>query len=220
VSSLAILNLPNLISLLRIAVIPVFLVLLTAERYTGALVLFALTAATDSLDGAIARFTNTRTTFGAYIDPLADKLLLTSSFLVLAFLRFVPSWLTILVVSRDLIILAGFVRLFSITKHFITVPLPSLVGKASTFLQLLTVTLTLLSLHDPDWSLPLLRQGVIFLAGGTTALSGFQYLQRFRRLYQERLGPGEQEAQKDLSLNSEKSAQEKEEERRYVAKAR
>ncbi len=219
-SSAVVLNLPNLISLLRIAVIPVFLVLLTAERYTGALVLFALTAATDSLDGAIARLTNTRTTFGAYIDPLADKLLLTSSFLVLAFLGFVPRWLALLVVSRDMIILIGFVRLFFITELLVAVPPPSLVGKASTFLQLLTVTLTLLSLHDPDWSLPLLRQGVIFLAGGTTALSGFQYLYRFQRLYQERLGLSEQEAQKVSSLDSGKSDQEKEEERRYVAKAR
>lgn len=212
-SSVAVLNLPNLITLLRIVVIPVFLILLTAERYTDALILFILAATTDSLDGAIARLTNTRTAFGAYIDPLADKLLLMSSFVVLAFLGFVPRWLAILVISRDVIILIGFVALFFITEHSIAVR-PSLLGKASTFLQLLTITLTLLSLHGPDWYLPLLWHGVILLAGGTTALSGFQYL------YRGLLWLGEQEAQKGSPVDSGKADQEKEEKWRYLAKAR
>jgi cardiolipin synthase len=210
-----VLNLPNLITLLRVAVVPVFLILLTAERYTEALVLFILAAATDSLDGAIARLTNTRTTFGAYIDPLADKLLLMSSFIVLAFLRLVPLWLTLLVVSRDMIILMGFVRLFFITEHFIAVPPPGLPGKACTFLQLLTVTLTLLSLHDPVWHLPLLWYGAILLAGGTTILSGFQYLYRFQRLYRKQMGLDEHETQEGFSIDSGKANQEKEEKRQY-----
>lgn len=206
--STAVFNLPNLITLLRIGAVPVFLILLTSERYTDALILFILTAATDSLDGAIARFTNTRTAFGAYIDPLADKLLLMSSLLVLAFLGFVPRWLAILVISRDVITLIGFVVLFFSTGHFIAVR-PSLVGKASTFLQLLTVTLTLLSLHNPGWHLPLLWHGAILLAGGTTVLSGFQYL------YRALLWLGEQEAREVSPANRGKEDQEREEERRY-----
>jgi cardiolipin synthase len=213
-SSAAVLNLPNLITLLRIVVIPVFLILLTDGRYRDALILFVLAAATDSLDGAIAQLTHTRTTFGTYIDPLADKLLLMGSFVVLAFLGFVPRWLAILVISRDVTILIGFVVLFFMTRRFIAVQ-PSLIGKASTFLQLLTVTLTLLSLHNPDWHLPLIRHSVILLAGGATTVSGFQYL------YRALLWLSEQEENPEVSLpGAGKVDGEKEERRKYSVRGR
>jgi cardiolipin synthase len=173
----SILNWPNLITLVRIGAIPVFLILLTDGRYTEALVVFVVAGATDSLDGAIARLTNSHSAFGAYIDPLADKLLLVSAFLILAFLGFVPRWLTILVISRDVIILIGFVVLFVMTGRAIAIR-PTLVGKACTFFQLLTVTLALLVLHNPNWRFPFLWQCVLILAGGATTVSGFQYLSR------------------------------------------
>ncbi len=172
-----VLNLPNLITLIRIAAIPLFLILLTAERYGGALLLFGLSALTDSLDGAIARLTHSRTVFGAYIDPLADKLLLASSLIFLSFLGLIPLWLTIVVVSRDIVILLGFVVLFLASGRAIEVE-PSFLGKGSTFLQLLTVTLTLLFLYRPEWHWPWVWQGVLFLAGGATILSGIQYFYR------------------------------------------
>ena len=84
-SSSTILNLPNLITFLRIGAIPLFLILLTDQQYTEALIVFVLAGVTDSIDGAVARLTNSHTALGAYIDPLADKLLLVSSFLILAF---------------------------------------------------------------------------------------------------------------------------------------
>lgn len=177
VLSSSILNLPNLLTLLRIGAIPLFLILLTDQRYTEALVVFVVAGVTDSLDGAIARLTNSHTTLGAYIDPLADKLLLVSSFIILAFLGFVPRWLAILVVSRDVIILVGFAVLYFITGHSITVR-PTLIGKVSTFFQLLTVTLTLIALHNPAWRFPLLWHASLILAGGTVTLSGGQYLSR------------------------------------------
>jgi len=173
----AILNLPNLITFLRIGAIPLFLILLTDKRYTEALVVFVAAGATDSLDGAIARLTNSHTVLGAYIDPLADKLLLLSSFTVLAFLGFVPRWLAILVISRDVFILIGFAVLFFITGHSITVR-PTFVGKVCTFFQLLTITLTLVSLHNPAWQFPLLWHSTVTLAGGATTVSGLQYLSR------------------------------------------
>ena len=175
--SSSILNLPNLITLLRIGAIPLFLILLTDERYTEALVVFVVAGASDSLDGAIARLTNSHTALGAYIDPLADKLLLVSSFIILAFLGFVPRWLAILVISRDVIIMVGFAVLFFITGHSIEVR-PTFVGKACTFFQLLTVTLTLVSLHNPAWRFPLLWQTTLVLAGGAVTISGLQYLSR------------------------------------------
>lgn len=173
----SVLNLPNSITFLRIGAIPIFLILLTDQQYTAALLVFLLAGATDSLDGALARLTNSRTALGAYIDPLADKLLLVSSFVILAFLGFIPRWLAILVISRDVIILLGFVVLFLVTGHSIAVR-PSFIGKVSTFFQLLTVTLTLVSLHNPAWRFPLLWYSVLALSGGATVFSGIQYLSR------------------------------------------
>ena len=177
VLSSSILSLPNLLTLLRIGAIPLFLILLTDQRYTEALFVFVMAGVTDSLDGAIARLTNSRTILGAYIDPLADKLLLVSSFIILAFLGFVPRLLAILVISRDVIIMVGFAVLYFITGHSITVR-PTLVGKVCTFFQLLTVTLTLVALHNPAWRFPLLWHASLILAGGTVSLSGLQYLSR------------------------------------------
>ena len=175
--SLAILNLPNFITLLRIGAIPIFLIFLTDARYTDALIVFILAGVTDSLDGALARLTNSHTALGAFIDPLADKLLLVSSFLILAFLGHIPRWLAILVISRDVIILIGFAVLYFITGHSIAVR-PTLVGKVCTFFQLLTVTLTLVRLHNAAWQFPLLWQVTLVLAGCAVTVSSFQYLSR------------------------------------------
>jgi len=175
--SSTILNLPNLITLLRIGAIPLFLILLTDKQYTEALIVFTVAAATDSLDGAIARLTNSRTVLGSYIDPLADKLLLVSSFLILTYLGFIPHWLAILVVSRDVIILVGFLVLFVITGHSIVIQ-PTFVGKASTFFQLLTVTQTLLALHNPLWRFAWLWGPTLAVTGAATVVSGLQYLVR------------------------------------------
>ena len=204
-------NFPNLITFLRISAVPVFLILLSAERYEGALALFVFTAATDSLDGAIARLTQTHTVLGAYIDPLADKLLLVSSFVFLTSAQAVPLWLTILVISRDVVIVVGFAALFLSTGRLIDVR-PTLVGKGTTFFQLLTVVLALLSLSRPDWNLALLRQCSVVLAGGATVLSGLQYLLRgFSWL-------GEREAE-ESSLLSAGAVREEADETRYRPKA-
>jgi cardiolipin synthase len=208
--SSSILNLPNLLTLLRIGAIPLFLILLTDQRYTEALIVFAVAGATDSLDGAIARLTNSRTILGSYIDPLADKLLLVSSFLILTFLGFIPHWLAILVISRDVIILTGFVVLFIITGHAIAVR-PTFVGKSCTFFQLLTVTQTLVALHEPAWRFPLLWYSTLALAGGATTASGLQYLARaFQWLNQ-------QDEQPPLSLPGEGRSDTGESRQRYSA---
>ncbi len=163
--------------MLRIGAIPLFLILLTDKEYTNALIVFAIAAATDSLDGGIARLTNSRTVLGSYIDPLADKLLLVSSFLILTYLGFIPHWLAILVISRDVIILGGFLVLFMITGRSIVIR-PTFVGKASTFCQLLVVTQTLVALHNPHWRIPWLWGSTLAVAGAATVVSGLQYLVR------------------------------------------
>ena len=178
----SVLNLPNLITLLRIGAIPVFLILLVDERYTEALIVFILAGITDSLDGLLARWLDARTTLGAFIDPLADKLLLVSSFVILAFLGDIPRWLAVLVIMRDVIILIGYSVLFFVTGHAIEVR-PTLIGKASTFFQLLTVSMTLVALHNAAWQIPLLRDASEILAGATVTISGLQYLSRALRWF-------------------------------------
>lgn len=178
----SVLNLPNFITLLRIGAIPIFLILLVDERYTEALIVFILAGITDSLDGLLARWLDARTTLGAFIDPLADKLLLVSSFVILAFLGDIPRWLAVLVIMRDVIILIGYSVLFFVTGHAIEVR-PTLIGKASTFFQLLTVSMTLVALHNVAWQIPLLRNTSEILAGVTVTISGLQYLSRALRWF-------------------------------------
>ena len=180
----SVLNLPNLITLLRIGAIPIFLILLVDERYTEALIVFILAGITDSLDGLLARWLDARTTLGAFIDPLADKLLLVSSFVILAFLGDIPRWLAVLVIMRDVIILIGYSVLFFVTGHAIEVR-PTLIGKASTFFQLLTVIMALVALHNAAWQIPLLRDTSEILAGATVTVSGLQYLSRAFRWFNE-----------------------------------
>lgn len=171
------LNVPNALTLIRILTIPGFLILLTSGRPGMALAVFVAGGITDALDGAIARLTDTKTELGAILDPLADKLLLLSSFCVLAFMELVPNWLTVLVIFRDVFLLTGYFFLFVFTGEWIEVR-PSVVGKMTTFFQLGAVTLVLVSVVWPDGWLANLRTGFFIAAGTTTGLSGLQYMLR------------------------------------------
>ena len=167
-------NLPNVISLVRILVIPFFVMLLIYHLPGWALLVFVLTAVTDVVDGYIARARMQRTPLGATLDPLADKLLLTTAFLTLAYLGILPAWLAILVVSRDVIIVFG-----SLLLHLTTGSLkiePTLLGKATTTTQVLTVSFGLL-VNLTGWGVWVLWICVA-AAAAFTALSGAQYIYR------------------------------------------
>jgi cardiolipin synthase len=172
-----VLNVPNILTLVRILTIPAFLILLTSGRPVVALAVFVAGGITDALDGAIARLTDTKTELGAILDPLADKLLLLSSFCVLALMELVPNWLTILVLCRDVFLLVGYFFLFVFTGEWIEVR-PSVVGKMTTFFQLASVTIVLFSVCWPD-VIPSTARTALFVAAGTfTGLSGLQYMGR------------------------------------------
>ncbi len=167
-------NIPNSLTILRIFLIPVYIGFLVYEQYDQALLVLLVAGATDALDGTIARVANQRTRLGAFLDPLADKLLLTSGFLTLSAIHLIPSWVTIVVVSRDLMLLLGTaVARFTETSVDIT---PTFLGKGTTFLQLTYVLLVIfLSSRRIDLSViqPLLIGMVVF-----TLLSGSHYLYR------------------------------------------
>ena len=190
------LNLPNFLTLIRIATIPLFLVLLFSRYYTWALIVFAFGGITDALDGPVARLTKQRTRLGAYLDPLADKLLIISSLVVLSHVGAAPAWFTILVLSRDLIVTLGYATIYFWVQEKMEIH-PSIMGKANTFLLLLTVTAILLSLYDPDL-IPKSPLGVgsiriamleflILLTALTTVVSGLQYVYRGFVWFQDRV---------------------------------
>jgi cardiolipin synthase len=174
---LTVVNLPNFLTLLRIVAIPIFLILLESFRYLDALLVFVAAGITDGLDGAIARLTHTKTTLGAYLDPAADKLLLVSAFIALGFMHEVPRWLVVLVISRDVVIVLGYFLLFVMTQKTMAVE-PSVIGKASTALQLLAISVVLVSLVRPGLVVAPIEETVFLVTGAVTAFAGLQYMYR------------------------------------------
>jgi cardiolipin synthase (CMP-forming) len=170
----SLLNVPNSLTVLRILLIPVFVGFLVYERYDYALVTLLIAALTDGLDGIIARVANQRTRLGAYLDPLADKLLLTTGFLALAIMHLIPLWLVILVVSRDFILLTG-TLLARLTESRVDIS-PTMLGKGTTLVQLAYILLVVLfASRRMD---PALLQPLLYLMVALTMLSGLHYLYR------------------------------------------
>jgi cardiolipin synthase len=171
------LNLPNSLTLVRILTIPFFLVLLSSRRYMEAFWVFVLGAVTDALDGAVARLTSQATPLGAYLDPVADKLLVMSSYAMLALIEAVPLWLAVLVVSRDVIILFGYVTVSLLLAQRPKVE-PSLAGKLNTLFQLFTVGTVVAALYRSGLVPPVALEALFLATAATTVASGFQYVYR------------------------------------------
>ncbi len=136
-------NLPNLLTIVRIVLVPVFLLLILADSFYLAAVVFAVAGLTDTLDGIIARRLSSVTKFGAQLDPVADKLLLSSAFIALSLKGFLPLWLTIIVVARDIVMLTIVIILKRIKYAINTRPM--ITGKLTTFFQIITVLSALLA---------------------------------------------------------------------------
>jgi len=168
------LTLPNFLTLLRILSVPVFLILLSDQRFGAAMVLFMAAGITDAFDGVLARLMDSRSDLGAALDPLADKLFLVSSYIMLAWLGGIPAWLMILVMMRDIIILTGF-----LTLYFFSAPIeiaPSMLGKVNTCMEMITVTMALAALARPDMPIATANQIAWWITGATVAASGIHYV--------------------------------------------
>jgi cardiolipin synthase (CMP-forming) len=135
-------NIPNFLSLLRIILVPVIVIFLIQGLYAKALIVFVIAGLTDALDGALARFLNKQTELGSFLDPLADKILLSTSFISLAIFGLIPSWLAVIVISRDFIILLGLLILSMMSVTYEIKPV--FVSKVTTTLQIATVFFALL----------------------------------------------------------------------------
>ena len=135
-------NIPNSITLVRIILVPVMLYFMIEGQDLLALLVFAISAISDGLDGFFAKILHQRTRLGAFLDPIADKLLLGTAFIVLAISGLAPSWLAIMVVSRDLMIMTG-IGILAWDKDFPAIK-PTIDGKMTTLLQILTIKHTIL----------------------------------------------------------------------------
>ncbi|MCX8071447.1 MAG: CDP-alcohol phosphatidyltransferase family protein [Candidatus Binatia bacterium] len=168
------LTLPNFLTLLRIAAVPVFLIALTSGHYAAALALFLLAGITDAVDGALARVMESKSSIGASLDPLADKLLVVSSFLSLTWYGILPVWLFILVATRDVVILVGYIVLYFFAEPIEVAP--SMISKVNTFFGMLTIGFALLTLARPDLPMGVVNPILWYVTATTTAVSGLHYV--------------------------------------------
>jgi cardiolipin synthase (CMP-forming) len=127
-------TIPNLITIGRLIIVPLVIVMIMQERWPVAFILFVVAGISDGIDGFIARRFDMRSEFGAYIDPIADKALLVSIYLTLAVVGVLPSWLAIVVVSRDMMIVSAI--LLSWVMHRPVEIKPLLVSKLNTAAQI------------------------------------------------------------------------------------
>ena len=185
------LNLANLLTVSRLALAPLVIRAILNGQHTQALALFALAAVTDVLDGAAARRWGLATKGGAYLDPVADKVLVSGVFLALAGANLVPWWFVAMVLGRDLYILLGASLLMTLTslRNF---P-PSVWGKISTFFQIVTATTWMANDVLANRWIDLFAWMVLTISAALTLWSGLHYTWRGIRLAARIDGSGARE---------------------------
>jgi len=164
---------PNLLTLLRLFIIPFLVIAILDGRHELAFALFVLAGFSDGLDGLAARMTRQYTRLGLYLDPIADKLLLSTLFVVLTHMGQVPRYVTVLVLSRDLGILLIATLLFATgtLRDF----RPSLLGKFNTLVQIFGLTVVLVEQVWPSVNIALLRAGLLRSIAWLAPISAAQY---------------------------------------------
>jgi cardiolipin synthase len=164
---------PNQLTFLRLAFIPLFLIAIEYDRYAWALGILVAAGLSDAFDGLLARGLNQRTPLGAYLDPIADKLLLSSSYLMLAVKARITWWLAILVLGRDVLLLVA-CAVILITVGYRPFP-PSIWGKAATFFEITMVVIVLVyAVHPFEWLL-FARHICGYCVAAFVIISGFNY---------------------------------------------
>jgi cardiolipin synthase len=178
-------TIPNLLTLVRMGLVPVFIIFLVDGEPRRALAVFVIAGVTDALDGAIARFWKQKSLLGAYLDPIADKLLLMSGYVALSVPALnhgtpIPTWVTVLVIARDVLIVIVALVLY-LAAGFRSFP-PSWLSKITTGVQVAALVLVLLSaVLSSLRSIDLAAAVALYLAAGLTVASGLDYVIRYAR---------------------------------------
>ncbi len=171
--SIILAQIPNVLTLSRIGAAPILILLLRDENYSTALILFVIAGITDGLDGWIAKRFNCTSELGARMDPIADKVIIVSAYVMLVILGLIPFWLVTLVIFRDLIIVGGYLVISTLDGHVSIVPTKA--SKANTLFQILLVIVVLV--ENASWSYNFeLTPVMILVVAVSTFLSGIQYL--------------------------------------------
>lgn len=176
-------NIPNVLTILRVLLTPLFAIFLIKHLWGGALLVFAIAALSDGLDGLMARVLRQNTTLGSYLDPAADKLLLVTAFVTLAIQEVIPSWLAVIVITRDVLIFVG-VALFTIIGRDFQ-PRPSMLSKITTVAQIASVISVLAGYQLPRIHHMPVEEPLFWFAAVMTIISGFQYIYRGLNILQE-----------------------------------
>ncbi len=166
-------NIPNLLTILRVILTPLLIILLIHERYDLAFVVFVVAGVSDGLDGFLARVLKQKTRLGAVLDPLADKALLASSYITLAIMDKIPDWLAVTVISRDVIIVLG-VLILLLMRSRVEIS-PSILSKLTTLMQLITIFVVLLNQLFPQ-DLSALVDALFAVTALLTVASGLHYI--------------------------------------------
>jgi len=182
---------PNLITIVRLYLVPVSVMLIVMHEWQAAFLAFVLAGLSDAADGLIARHFDMKTELGAYLDPIADKTLLVSCFITLSIIGEVPAWLTIAVVFRDLLIVGAVILCWVLEKPMPIRPL--MISKINTTVQLLFIG-AILGTHayGAGGAVPMVdswERSAALLVAGLTLASALAYLAQWLR----HLGPDEHE---------------------------
>ena len=178
-------TIPNLITAIRIVLAPVFVIYLINSQFLAALIVFLICAVSDGLDGILARVFNQKSKLGAYLDPLADKLVLVAAFVALSIIGILPPWLAVTVIARDTMILLGISVLFLNRLEIIIKP--SFLSKTTTWAQFVTVLIVLSECYLP--SATKLYPYIFYVTGLLTIGSGLHYMYSGLKMIGE--GPAE-----------------------------
>ncbi len=189
-----IITLPNLLTMFRMVLIPVFVSLLFYQKFLLALAVFVIAGITDGLDGLLARRFNQKSQLGTILDPIADKLLLVTSFIVLSLPSIspqqqapshlpVPFWVTTAVISRDIFIIVGAAAINIVTgfRSF----RPSWLGKVNTAVQILSIVSILIAASIPSWISGYYLPTVYVTVFALAVISGAHYVVFASRLLNE-----------------------------------
>ena len=161
-------TLASKITVLRIIAIPFFVLSVLEGRLHWAQAIFCASVFSDALDGTIARLRGERTPLGAFLDPLADKLLLVVTYIVFSYLNWIPLWVFVAVISRDLLIVLGWTVVYILTTNSRIEPRP--LGKMTTALQMTLAVARLFNLGNPAYT------WLLYAMMTVTILSGADYV--------------------------------------------
>lgn len=169
-------SVPNLLTILRIFLVPFFIIMVIEKKFAPALSALTIAGISDALDGFIARYFNQRTELGAYLDPIADKLLMLSSYVCLGYTGILPDWLCVIVISRDVLLVMG-IGICSVANIKIEIN-PSKISKLNTVAQISTIFFVLLT-KVVVWNIDdAVYSAFFYTTAGLTIISACQYAYR------------------------------------------